>query len=174
MIDSGYIKVGENRYREDRGLYLEDFEPGVIIEHRPGRTVTATDNMWQTLLTMNQHPLHIDAEYAAQTPYGQIVVCGMVTISIVAGQTVNSISQHTTGSLGFDKIRLTAPVFVGDTLSSESEVLSRRDSKSRPNEGIVSVATRGYKQGGVQVVTFERTFLMPNRQYAAEKRLRER
>jgi itaconyl-CoA hydratase len=162
-LNSAYVKIGENRYREDRGLYYEDFEPGLVIEHRPGHTVTMTDNTWQSLLTHNQHPLHIDAEYAAGTEFGKIVVCGMVTFSIVNGMTVSSISQRTIASLGWDKVRFVSPVFVGDTLYSESQVLSRRPSSSRPNQGIVTVETRGYKQGGVKVVTFERTVLMPTR-----------
>jgi len=168
MVEFGYIKVSSDRYREDRGLYLEDLVPGLVIEHRPGRTVTMTDNIWSSLLTLNQHPLHIDSEYAATTEFGKMVVCGMVTFSIVNGMTVASISQKTIASLGWDKVRFTAPVFVGDTLFAETEVRSRRPSHSRPGVGIVTVLTRGYKQGGQTVVTFERTVLMPGRGYMVD------
>ena len=164
-FSSGYTKTGDNRYREDRGLYLEDFDPGLVIEHRPGRTVTLTDNIWNSLLTLNQHPLHIDSEYAAGTEFGKIVVCGMVTFGIINGMTVGSLSQRCIAHLGWDKVRFTTPVFVGDTLYAESEVLSRRDSKSRPGQGIVTVQTTGKNQDGVIVVTFERTILMPSRQF---------
>jgi len=165
MERSAYIETGAGRYREDKGLYLEELEPGLAIEHRPGRTVTMTDNTWLALLTMNQHPLHIDAEYAASTEFGRILVCGMLTFSIVNGMSVSSISQKTIASLGWDNVRFTAPVFVGDTLYADTLVLSRRNSTSRPHQGVVTVRTRGVNQSGRTVVTFERTMLMPSRDY---------
>lgn len=169
MDKSAYIKIDERRYREDKGLYLEDLEPGLIIEHRPGRTITATDNIWHSLLAMNQHPIHINEHYAAETEFGQLLVGGLVTFSIVNGMTVSSVSQKAICHLGWDRVRFTAPVFVGDTLYAESEVLSRRNSESRPGQGIVTVATRGKNQKDVTVVSFERSILIPSRNYTFKK-----
>lgn len=158
---SAYSKVGENRYREEYGLYYEDFVEGTIFEHRPGRTVTEMDNTWQSLLCMNPHPLHIDAAFAAQTEWKKPLVSSLVTLSIVAGMSVNSTSAKGLANLGWDNIRMTAPVFAGDTLYAESTILGKRVSKSRPNQGIVSVETRGLNQDGVVVITYQRKFLVP-------------
>ncbi len=163
MIPTGYERIGENRIREDVGFYYDDFAVGLVIEHRPGRTVTATDNVWQSLIAMNQHPLHIDAEYANQTEFGQLLVSSLVTFTIVNGMTVRSVSQRGIANLGWDAVRLTAPVFVGDTLYAESEVLRKRPSASRPTQGIVTVKTVGFNQAGVSVIEFERTILVPRR-----------
>ncbi|GEL70880.1 MULTISPECIES: MaoC family dehydratase [Myxococcus] len=169
MQKSAYIQVGERRYREDKGLYLEDLEPGLIFEHRPGRTITATDNIWQSLINMNQHPIHINEHYAAETEFGRLLVGGLVTFNIVNGMTVSTVSQKAICHLGWDKVRFPEPVFVGDTLYAESEVLSRRNSNSRPGQGIVVVETRGKNQKDVTVVTFERSILIPSRDYVAKK-----
>ncbi len=158
-----YKKVGERRYRETSGLYYEDFVVGDVVEHRPGRTVTEVDNIWQSLLCMNPHPLHIDSAYAAHTEWKRPLVSSAVTLSIVAGMSVNSTSAKAIANLGWDKVRLLAPVFVGDTLYAESEFLSKRLSKSRPNQGIVTCATRGLKADGTVFLTYERTFLVPTR-----------
>ena len=99
-------EVGKKRYRESYGRYLEDFEIGDVYEHRPGRTITESDNTWFTLLTMNQHPLHFDAEYAAKSEFGKPVVNSCLTLSIVAGMSVSDISQKTIANLGWDKIQL--------------------------------------------------------------------
>ncbi|SVC66235.1 uncharacterized protein METZ01_LOCUS319089, partial [marine metagenome] len=123
-------EVGKNRYRESYGRYLEDFTIGDVYEHRPGRTITESDNTWFTLLTMNQHPLHFDAEYASKSEFGKPLVNSCLTLSMVAGMSVSDISQKTIANLGWDKIKLTSPVFVGDTLYAESIVLSKRESKS--------------------------------------------
>jgi itaconyl-CoA hydratase len=159
----GYIKTGENRYREDKGFSYEDFVIGMVIEHRPGRTVTATDNIWQSLISMNQHPLHIDAEYAGQTEFKELLVSSLVTFNIVNGLTVHSISHKAVANLGWDSVRLTSPVFVGDTLYAETEVLSKRESRSRPQQGVVTVRTLGRNQRGQQVIAFERIVLVPMR-----------
>ena len=161
-------EVGKQRYRESYGRYLEDFEIGDVYEHRPGRTITESDNTWFTLLTMNQHPLHFDAEYAAKSEFGKPVVNSCLTLSIVAGMSVSDISQKTIANLGWDKIRLTAPVFVGDTLYAESEVLAIRESKSRPSQGIVKVRTTGMKQDGTQFISYERTMLIPKSGFAVD------
>jgi itaconyl-CoA hydratase len=161
--DVGYVKLGDKRYREERGLYLDDFELGLVIEHRPGRTITLTDNVWQSLIAMNLHPLHIDKEYAAGTEFGQILVSSLVTFNIVNGMTVHSLSQKGIANLGWDEVRLLAPVFVHDTLYAESEIVAKRESKSRPGQGIVSARTVGANQRGEQVIRYVRTFMVPSR-----------
>ena len=160
--------VGEGRYRESYGRYFEDFEVGHVYEHRPGRTITETDNSWFTLLTMNQHPLHFDAEYAAASEFGQVLVNSCLTLSLVTGMSVSDVSQKTVANLGWDAVRLTGPVYVGDTLYAESEVLDKRLSKSRSNQGIVRVRTRGLKADGTQVIEFERAMLIPLRGHAVD------
>jgi itaconyl-CoA hydratase len=159
----GYIKTGANRYREDKGFCYEDFITGMVIEHRPGRTITATDNIWQSLISMNQHPLHIESEYANQTEFKEMLVSSLVTFNIVNGLTVHSISQKAVANLGWDSVRMTSPVFVGDTLYAETEILSKRESRSRPQQGLVTVRTLGTNQRDQQVITFERTILVPVR-----------
>ena len=150
-------RVGDKRFRESYGRYFEDFEIGDVYEHRPGRTITETDNTWFTLLTMNQHPLHFDKEYGAKTEFGKVLVNSCLTISLVTGMSVSDISQKTIANLGWDKVRLSGPVFIGDTLYAESQVLSKRESNSRPNQGIVSVETKGIKQDKSVVISFERS-----------------
>ena len=160
--------VGPNRYRESYGRYFEDFEIGDVYEHRPGRTITESDNTWFTLLTMNQHPLHFDAEYAAKSEFGKPLVNSCLSLSIVAGMSVSDVSQKTVANLGWDKIKLTAPVFIGDTLYAESEVLGKRASNSRPNQGIVTVRTIGKKQDDTVFMSFERSMLIPMRGHAVD------
>lgn len=161
-------EVGPNRYRESFGRHLEDFKVGDVYEHRPGRTISEADNTWFTLLTMNTHPLHFDAEYAAKTEFGKPLVNSCLTLSIVAGMSVSDLSQKATANLGWDKVRLAAPVFAGDTIYAESEVLEVRESKSRPNEGIVTVRTTGKKADGTVFMTYERSFLVPKRGHAVD------
>ncbi|GAB5101285.1 MaoC family dehydratase [Caballeronia sp. HLA56] len=151
------------RIRENAGRFYEDFELGHIYEHRPGRTITETDNIWFTLLTMNTHPLHFDNEYASQSEFGRALVNSCLTLSMVVGMSVRDVSQHAIGNLGWDKVSLTAPVFVGDTIYAESEVLNKRESKSRPTQGIVTVRTVGLKADGTRFMQFERTVLVPKR-----------
>ncbi len=161
-------QVGERRFRESFGRYYEDFEVGDVYEHRPGRTITQTDNTWFTLLTMNNHPLHFDAVYAAKSEFGQPLVNSTLTLAIVMGMSVSDVSQKAIGNLGWTDVRLTAPVFAGDTLYAESEVLAKRQSKSRPTQGIVTVATTGKKQDGTVVITYERTVLVPKRGHGVD------
>jgi acyl dehydratase len=160
--------VGPNRYRESFGRCLEDFTVGDIYEHRPGRTVSETDNTWFTLLTMNTHPVHFDAAYAAKTEFGRPLVNSCLTLAIVAGMSVSDLSQKAIANLGWDKIRLTEPVFAGDTIYAESEVLEVRESKSRPTQGVVTVRTTGKKADGTVFMTYERSFLVPKRGHAVE------
>ena len=161
-------EVGKNRYRESYGRYLEDFKVGDVYEHRPGRTITESDNTWFTLLTMNQHPIHFDAAYAAKSEWKKPLVNSALTLSIVSGMSVSDISQKAIANLGWDKIRLTAPVFVGDTIYAESEVLEVRESKSRPTQGIVTVKTTGKKDDGTVFMTYERTVLIPKRGHGVD------
>ena len=149
------------RIRRETGRWYEDFAVGDVYEHTPGRTVSEADNTWFTLLTMNQHPLHFDAEYAAGTEFGRPLVNSTLTLSIVTGMSVADVSQRAIANLGWTDIRLPAPVFAGDTLTAESEVLDKRESKSRPEAGIVTVRTTGKKQDGTVVITFQRTVLVP-------------
>ncbi|MCG6497800.1 MaoC family dehydratase [Kitasatospora sp. A2-31] len=145
-------------------MVYEDFVPGEVVEHRPGRTITMSDNTWSSLLCLNQHPLHIDAVYAEQTAFQKILVSSLVTFGIVNGMTVSSISAKCIANLGWDKVRMTAPVFVGDTLYATTRILGKRESAKRPGEGIVTVHTTGLNQDGVPVIEFERTILVPRQE----------
>ncbi|MDQ1742428.1 MAG: itaconyl-CoA hydratase [Pseudonocardiales bacterium] len=156
---TGYLEIGPRRYRENAGLSFDDYVVGDVYEHRPGRTVLDADNVWGSLLSHNQHPLHIDAVYAAGTEFGRLLVSSLVTFSIVNGMTVRTISQRAVANLGWDSVRLKAPVFVGDTLTAESTVVAVRPSASRPGQGIVTVHTVGRNQDGVVVIEFDRTLL---------------
>ena len=134
-LPSAYKQVGPNRYREAYGLFYEDFTPGDVFEHRPGRTLTETDNIYMTLLAMNTHPLHFDSAYANATQWKRPLMNSLVTISVVTGMSVHSTSQNAVANLGWDKVRLVNPVFAGDTLYAETTVVSKRESESRPTQG---------------------------------------
>jgi len=161
-------QVGERRYRESVGRFYEDFVVGDIYEHRPGRTITETENTWFTLLTMNKHPLHFDAEYAKHSEFGRCLVASPFTVSLIVGMSVSDVSQKAIANLGWTDIKLTHPVFAGDTLYAESEVLAKRESKSRADAGIVSVRSIGKNQDGAVVCTFDRTMLVQRRGHALE------
>ena len=143
-----------------QGRFYEDFEVGDVYRHPFGRTVITTDNIWFTLLTQNVAPIHFDHHYAAQTEFGKPLVDSTFTIALVTGQSVIDISMNVMANLGWDEVRLPAPVFEGDTIYSQSEVLEKRESKSRPNVGIVTVHTSGFNQDGTVVITFRRTILV--------------
>jgi acyl dehydratase len=164
-------QIGPRRFRETYGRYYEDFDVGDVYEHRPGRTITETDNVWFTLLTMNRHPLHFDQAYAAKSEFGRPLVNSALTLSLVTGMSVSDVSQKAIANLGWTDIRLVAPVFVGDTLYAESKVNSKRPSKSRPEQGIVTVSTTGRKADGTTVIAFERTILVPLRGHALDDRI---
>lgn len=164
-------KVGENRYRESFGRYFEDFNIGDIYEHRPGRTISETDNTWFTLLTMNTHPLHFDVEYGKASEFGRCLVASPLTLAILVGMSVTDVSQKAIANLGWKDIRMTAPVFPGDTLYAESEVLDKRESNSRPTAGVVTVSTTGKNQDGKVICTFERSILVAKRGHAVEDRM---
>lgn len=154
-------QVGTRRIRGGRGRFLEDFHVGDIYEHRPGRTITETDNIHFSLLTMNLHPLHCDAAYAAASEFGKPLVNSGLTVAMVLGMSVADVSQNAIANLGWKEIELLAPVFPGDTIYAESEVLEVRESKSRPTQGIVTVRTTGVKADGKVFMRFVRSALIP-------------
>ncbi|WP_249869280.1 MaoC family dehydratase [Oceanobacillus saliphilus] len=152
------------------GRFYEDFEIGDIYSHPLGRTVTKTDNIYMTLLTQNTNPIHFDSYYSEQTEFGQPLVDSTFTIALVTGQSVSDLSQNAMANLGWDEVRLPNPVFEGDTIYSYSEVLEKRESKSRPNVGIVKVKTSGYNQKGDVVITFKRTFMIYKKDHAPKEK----
>lgn len=160
-MTEGEAQAGSSRKREGFGRYYEEFSVGDRYRHQPGRTISETDNTWFSLLTMNQNPLHVDAVYSAQTEFGKPLVNSCLTLAILVGLSVPDVSYRTIANLGWNDIRLTAPVFAGDTIYAESEVIATRESKSRPTEGIVSVRTTGTKADGTVFMSFERTILVP-------------
>lgn len=148
------------------GRFYEDFEVGDIYRHPLGRTVTAADNIWFSLLTQNQAPIHIDGHYSARTEFGKPLVNSTLTLALVTGQSVIDVSQNVMANLGWDEVRLPNPVFEGDTIYSRSQVLEKRESRSRPNVGIVTVETTGHKPDGTVVITFKRTLMVYKRGHA--------
>jgi acyl dehydratase len=167
----GWKQIGPQRYRESFGRYFEEFTVGDVYEHRPGKTVLESDNHLFTLLTLNTHPLHFDAEYGAATEFGRNLVVSTYTLSLLIGMSVSDISQKTIANLGMDEVKFTSPVFAGDTLYAESEVLEKRVSASRPGQGIVTVRTIGKNQKGEVVCTFKRSMLIPERGHSVEDRI---
>ena len=153
-------KIGSQRYRESLGRYYDDFIVGDVYEHRPGRTINETDNTWFTLLTMNTNPIHFDTEYAATTEWGRPLVDSTLTLALVTGLTVEDVSERGI-NLGWREVRLPAPVFAGDTIRAETEVLEKRECRSRPGFGIVTVRTRGLNQRDEAVIEFERSIMLP-------------
>ncbi|WP_240790013.1 MaoC family dehydratase [Roseomonas sp. HF4] len=147
----------------DLSRYLDDFEVGDRYEHWPGRTITDADNIQFSLLTMNRHPAHCDAHYAAGTEFGKPLVNSALTLAIVVGMTVDDVSANAIANLGWEEIKLTAPVFPGDTVYARSEVLAVRESRSRPGQGIVTTRTEGFKADGTVFLTFVRHSLVPRR-----------
>jgi itaconyl-CoA hydratase len=156
----GVKEVAPGRFREVQGRYFEEFEVGHVYEHRPGRTITDADNVWFTLLTMNTHPAHFDYEFSKKTEFGKPLVVSPFTIALMTGMSVSDTSGKAIANLGWDEVRMTAPLFVGDTLYAESEVLEKRESKSRPDQGIVTFKTIGKNQNGVVVSSYKRTVLV--------------
>ncbi len=144
------------------GRCFEDFEVGTVIRHPLGRTVTSADNAWFTLITVNTNPIHFDAHYAAQTEFGKPLVNSTFTLALVTGLSVADISQHGI-NLGWDEVRMPAPLFEGETVYAQSEVLSVRESKSRPSMGLVEIRSVGFTETGKVVLTFRRTILVYKR-----------
>ena len=164
-------EVGPHRYRETFGRYFEDFQVGDTYEHRPGKTVLESDNHLFTLLTLNTHPLHFDAEYGKATEFGRNLGVSTYTLALLIGMSVSDCSQKAIANLGMDEVRFTGPVFAGDTLYGESEVLAKRESKSRPGQGIVTIRTIGKNQRGETICTFRRDMLIPGRGHSVEDKL---
>ena len=146
------------------GRFLEDFTVGDLYRHAHGRTITETDNTWFTLLTNNTHDIHFNADYASRTEFGRPLVVSTLTLATATGLSVSDVSQNAVANLGWDDVKMTAPVFAGDTLYAESEVLEARPSKSRPGQGLVKVRTRGFNQRDETVITYERTVLVYTRE----------
>ena len=149
-----------------KGRFYEDFEPGDIYYHPLGKTVTTADNQWFTLLTQNTAKVHFDENIASQTEFGRPLVNSTFILSLVTGQSVIDLSFNVMANLGWDEVRLPAPVFEGDTIYSRSKVIETRASQSRPTIGIVTVATEGYNQNSVVVIRYLRTFMVYRRGYA--------
>ena len=138
----------------------EELEIGAVYRSRFGRTVLEADNVWFTLLTLNTNPIHFDAEYAASTEWERPLVDSTFTLALVTGLSVVAVSERGV-NLGWREVRLPAPVFAGDTLRAETEILEKRESKSRPGQGIVTVRTRGLNQRNEVVIEFERSIMVP-------------
>lgn len=162
VAESG-SESGVEPFEEDRGRFFEDFRVGQRIRHPLGRTVYAADNAWFSLLTQNQNPIHLDRHRSAATPFGKPLVNSALTLSLATGQSVHDLTRNVIANLGWDGVRLPAPLFEGDTLYSESEVIAVRSSRSRPEAGIVTVRTTGRNQDGTVVIQFRRTFLIRKR-----------
>jgi itaconyl-CoA hydratase len=143
-----------------RGRFLEDFAVGDVYQSRLGRTVSEADNIWFTLLTMNTNQMHFNSVYAARTEFGKPLVVSTLTLAIVVGLSVADTSENAVANLGWGDISLPRPVYAGDTIWAESEVLQVRESRSRPNCGIVSIRTRGLNQEGEVVIEFTRSFMI--------------
>ena len=143
-----------------QGRYYEDFAVGDVYRHPLGRTVTESDNTLFTMLTLNTNPIHFDVEYARQTEFKQILVNSCFTFSLVIGQSVSDLSMHVMANLGWTDVVLPNPVFVGDTIRSRSEILDKRESKSRENVGIVTAKSVGENQRREIVISYRRTFMV--------------
>jgi itaconyl-CoA hydratase len=153
------------------GRYFEDFVVGETIVHVGGRTISEADNTWFTLLTCNTHPLHFNADYAARTEFERPLVNSCLTLSIVTGMTVTDTSLNTVANLGWQDVKLLAPVYAGDTLYAETEIVSARESKSRPYAGIVQARTRGRNQDGTVVLEYARTYMVYKRGHSPREQL---
>jgi acyl dehydratase len=155
--------TGEQRSEQPeqwRGRFLEDFAVGDVYQGRLGRTVSESDHTWFTLLTMNTNQIHFNAEFAGRTEFGGLLVVSTLTLAIVLGLSVADTSENAVANLGWGDIKLPKPVYAGDTLWAESEVLTVRESKSRPSCGIVGIRTRGVNQRGEVVIEFTRSFMV--------------
>jgi itaconyl-CoA hydratase len=141
------------------GRCFEDLTVGLVMRHANGRTVLTADNVWFTLLTMNTNPIHLDAHYASQTEFGKPLVNSTFILALITGLSVNDVSRYAV-NLGWSDVKIPAPVFEGDTIYAETEVLSARESGSRPNMGVVEVKTTGFNQDGTVVMEFRRTVLV--------------
>jgi itaconyl-CoA hydratase len=154
-----------------QGRYYEDFQVGDLYRHRLGRTISEVDNTWFTLLTLNTNQMHFNAHYASRSTFGKLLVNSGFTIALVLGMSVSDLSENAIANLQLDDVTLNHPVFVGDTLYAESKVIAKRETKSRPNAGIVSVRTRGLNQDGEICVSYRRSFMVYKRDATQDKGL---
>jgi len=145
------------------GRYLEEYKTGDIYKHWPGKTITESDNNLFCLLTMNHHPVHLDNKYCESQQYGKVLVVGPLVLSIVVGMTVSEISGKAIANLEYEKVTHNAPVFIGDTIYCETEILDVRESKSKPDRGVIYVETKAYNQNNERVLTFRRYVLIPKK-----------
>lgn len=148
------------------GRYFEDFAVGDVYKHPFGKTITETDNVWMSNATLNLNPMHFNEEYAAETEFGERLVNGLVVIALAVGMSVIDVSMNATANLGYDNVKHHGPMFHGDTLFVESEVLSKRESESRDHVGIVTTELRGYNQSDDLVLSLERTPMVLKRSHA--------
>jgi itaconyl-CoA hydratase len=153
-----------------KGRFYEDFEVGDVYQHPLGRTILAADNVWFSLLTMNTNPLHFDYHYSAQTEFKKPLVDSCLTLSILTGQSVVDLTQNAFANLAWDEVVMPHPVFEGDTIYAHSEILEKRESKSRPDVGIIRAKTTGVNQDGVVVMEFKRTFMVYKRTASPRRR----
>jgi itaconyl-CoA hydratase len=154
---------GERAPKIWRGRFFDDFEVGDVFQSRLGRTITETDNVWFTCLTLNTNQVHFNYEFAARTEFGKPLVNSTFTLALVTGMSVPDTSENASANLSWTDITLPNPVYVGDTLWSETEVVSKRESRSRPSVGIVGVRCRGVNQRREVVIEFQRTFMVYKR-----------
>lgn len=146
------------------GKYFDELEVGQVIEHRLGRTITEMDNVLFSALTMNPQPLHLNEDFASRTEFGRRIVNGIFTLGLAVGLTVADLTEGTlVANLGYDNVRHPHPMFHGDTLYVTTEVIDKRESRSRPGQGIVRFRHIGRNQHGTVVIEFERTALMVKR-----------
>jgi acyl dehydratase len=148
------------------GRFFEDFEVGDIYKHPGGRTIIDADNVWFTNLTLNTNPLHFNYDYADRTDFKKPLVNSCFTISLVTGMSVTDLSQNAVANLGWENVRLPNPLFIGDTLYAESEIVDKRESKSKPHAGIIKAKTKGIKHDGTVVIEYERNILVYKREFA--------
>lgn len=143
------------------GRYFEEFEVGQVFQHWPGRTITEFDDTWFSLMTMNQHPLHIDVHYARSTQHGRCLVNGTLVFSLVVGMSVADISGKAIANLEYEEVKHIAPVFHGDSIYAESRILEKRQSKTKLDRGVIYVETKAYNQNREEVLTLKRKVLVP-------------
>jgi acyl dehydratase len=169
------IRTRERMEGKMGGKYFEELSVGDVFKHEPGRTITETDNLLFTVLTMNPQPLHLDAEFAGETEFEQRLVNSIFTLGLTVGLSVSDTTLGTTvGNLGFEKVEFPKPVFIGDTLYAETEVVAKRDSRSRPQWGIVTFEHRARNQRGETAMCCRRTAMMQRREAAARTKSRPR
>lgn len=154
------IKKFTNMIQSILGLYFEEFEVGAEIKHVLSKTIFESDNNLFSLLTMNYHPVHTNVDYAEKNQHGQIMVVGTLVFSIVVGMTVPDVSGKAIANLGYEEVKHLAPVFINDTLYAKTKVVSKRESASKSDRGIVCVETIGFNQHGLEVISFKRNVLI--------------